>query len=101
MNDTSLAVLEFAEAIMHGDAEHRRWLRAAAEAFVAEKPLPPAAGAGAHASLTNSLKQAETALMQAQDCIRRETPEDMTVAEADEDTIGKIREALRSIEAAL
>lgn len=43
------------------------------------------------------LKQAESALEQAQDCIRGETPEDMTHEEAREDTISKIRDALRAI----
>lgn len=32
----------FAKAILHGDAEHRRWLLDAAEAFIeGRRPLPP------------------------------------------------------------
>lgn len=34
-------VLRFAEAILHGDDEHRAWLREAAAAYVAGQPLPP------------------------------------------------------------
>ena len=34
------AVRAFTNAISHGDAEHRRWLSSAAEAFCAGKPLP-------------------------------------------------------------
>lgn len=34
-------VLEFANAILHGDVEHRAWLTEAAQAFVAGQPLPP------------------------------------------------------------
>jgi hypothetical protein len=38
------AVTAFATAILHGDEKHRQWLKDAAEAFVAGRPLPaPAA----------------------------------------------------------
>lgn len=33
-------VLAFAEAVLHGDKEHREWLMEAAECWVAGKPLP-------------------------------------------------------------
>ena len=32
---------QFTEAIVHGDDEHRAWLREAAEAFIAGAPMPP------------------------------------------------------------
>lgn len=40
------AVAEFAEAILHGDDEHRAWLTEAAVAFNAGQPLPPPRGKG-------------------------------------------------------
>jgi chromosome segregation ATPase len=46
-----------------------------------------------------ALNQAELALDQAQDCINAETPEDITFGEAEDDTISKIREAMRTIAA--
>jgi hypothetical protein len=39
------------------------------------------------------------ALSQAQDCIRDEPPEGMTYQEARQDTVDKIREAMRTVEA--
>lgn len=39
------------------------------------------------------------ALSQAQDCVRGETPEDVSDAEARADTISKIREAMELVEA--
>jgi hypothetical protein len=36
----------FAKAILHGDDEHREWLMEAAEAFIAQSPLPPPRGKG-------------------------------------------------------
>jgi hypothetical protein len=45
------------------------------------------------------LAQIEQALEQAQDCIRGETPEDISDADAREDTISKVREAMRNVEA--
>ena len=44
--------------------------------------------------LRANLDRARMALEQAQDCIRGETPEDMTDEEARADTISKIRAAL-------
>jgi len=35
------SVMAFAKAVQHGSEAHRRWLMAAAEAFVAHRPLPP------------------------------------------------------------
>lgn len=35
-------VLMFAKAILHGDAEHRKWLMEAAKAYSYGQPLPPA-----------------------------------------------------------
>lgn len=46
----------------------------------------------------SQLRQVYDALCQAQDCIRGETPEDVTDAEAREDTISKVREAMRTVE---
>jgi hypothetical protein len=43
------------------------------------------------------LEQIERALEQAQDCIRGETPEDVTDEEAREDTISKVREAIENV----
>jgi len=37
------SVRAFAKAIQHGDETHRRWLLAAADAFVKRRPLPPPA----------------------------------------------------------
>jgi hypothetical protein len=48
---------------------------------------------------TDGLRLVYDALVQAQDCIRGETPEDVTDAEAREDTINKVRDAMRAIEA--
>jgi hypothetical protein len=48
---------------------------------------------------SSALQEVYDALTQAQDCIRGETPEDMTDAEAREDTIDKVRDAMRTIEA--
>ena len=48
-----------------------------------------------------ALRIAERALEQAQDCINGETPEDVSFGEAEDDTISKIREALRAIQDAL
>lgn len=36
------AVREFAKAILHGSEEHRAWLLAAAEAYIAGRPFPEA-----------------------------------------------------------
>ncbi len=47
------------------------------------------------------LNSVYAALCQAQDCINGETPEDITVAEAKEETISKLREAMRTVENAL
>lgn len=47
----------------------------------------------------SDLESVYNALCQAQDCIRGETPEDITDAEAREDTINKVRDAMRTIEA--
>ncbi len=38
---------EFLPAILHGDDDHRAWLRAAVEAFIARKPIPGPRGKGA------------------------------------------------------
>jgi hypothetical protein len=38
--DQKAAVKEFARSILHGDAEHRRWLMDAAEAFCEDKSMP-------------------------------------------------------------
>lgn len=35
------AILEFTNLILHGDAEHRRWLMEAANAYLDGNPLPP------------------------------------------------------------
>ena len=37
----------FAQAIMHGDAEHRDWLSRAAQQFIQDRTVPPIAGKGA------------------------------------------------------
>jgi hypothetical protein len=42
-------VLSFAQAILHGDDEHKAWLMEAAEAFASYKPLPPTRGKGTDA----------------------------------------------------
>jgi hypothetical protein len=55
-------------------------------------PATPAVGGEA-------MDLVERALEQAQDCINGETPEDMSVQDAKEDTISKIREALRALAA--
>lgn len=34
------AVLAFARAVLHGNAQHRKWLMEAAEAFIKGIPLP-------------------------------------------------------------
>lgn len=36
------AVKAFAQAILHGDAEHQKWLLEAADAFTSDRALPPA-----------------------------------------------------------
>src|SRR6266702_5346289 len=51
--------------------------------------------------LKEALTLSESALEQAQDCIRGETPEDMSREDADADTISKIREALHVTAVAL
>lgn len=38
--EVAAAVRDFARAIAHGDAQHRQWLREAAERFVDGLPLP-------------------------------------------------------------
>jgi hypothetical protein len=48
---------------------------------------------------SDELQSVYDALCQAQDCIRGETPEDVTDAEAREDTIDKVRDAMRTVEA--
>ena len=45
-----------------------------------------------------TLEAVYNALVQAQDCIRGETPEDISDEEAREDTISKVRDAMRAIE---
>lgn len=40
-NERMRGVRQFAEAILHGDEIHRAWLKEAAEAWIAGKPLPP------------------------------------------------------------
>lgn len=45
------AVMEFAEAVLHGDGEHRAWLMEAAEAFIVKRPLPPPRGKGTSVGL--------------------------------------------------
>jgi hypothetical protein len=42
-----LKVSQFADAILHGDDEHRQWLLEAAEAFNGGLPMPPPRGKGA------------------------------------------------------
>lgn len=49
-------------------------------------------------SESRELQQVYEALSQAQDCLRNETPEDMTPAEAIEDTSKIIREAMHLVE---
>lgn len=41
-----LAIREFANAILHGDDEHRQWLLDAAECFIAGEVMPPTRGKG-------------------------------------------------------
>jgi len=36
------AVMQFADAILHGSHDHRDWLLEAAEAFVENRPMPAA-----------------------------------------------------------
>jgi hypothetical protein len=55
-------------------------------------------GADEIEKLRNQLVKAHAVLEQCQDCIRGETPEDMTDQEAREDTISKIREIILSDE---
>lgn len=45
------------------------------------------------------LNQIEKALEQAQDCIKGETPEDVTHEEARIDTIDKVRDAMHAVDA--
>jgi hypothetical protein len=47
------AIRQFAEAILHGDDEHRSWLTEAAEAFISGQPMPAPRGKGT-AALTPS-----------------------------------------------
>lgn len=57
------------------------------------------AGGGSQASAgTDELESVYAALSQAQDCIRGETPENISDEEAREDTINKVRDAMRTIE---
>lgn len=49
--------------------------------------------------MTDELQAVYDALAQAQDCIRGETPEDISDEEAREDTINKVRDAMRAVEA--
>lgn len=39
-------VIAFCEAILHGDEDHRRWLREAAQCFAEGRPLPAPYGKG-------------------------------------------------------
>lgn len=56
-------------------------------------------GAPAQVPTVSVLESVYGALAQAQDCIRGETPEDISDEEAREDTLNKVREAMRALEA--
>jgi hypothetical protein len=48
---------EFLPAILHGDDEHRAWLTAAVEAFIAGEPVPPPTGKGTKETRIAELEQ--------------------------------------------
>lgn len=52
---TSAAITAFATAILHGDDEHRGWLKEAAEAFNAGKPMPAPRGKGTQPAPTSAV----------------------------------------------
>jgi hypothetical protein len=58
-------VLAFAEAVLHGDNEHRDWLLAAAKAFVAGGPVPPPNGKGRAEAAEARVEELQKALAEA------------------------------------
>lgn len=57
-SDAERMVLRFSELILHGDEEHREWLRLAARAFVDGVAVPPPAGLGKVEVLEKALNAA-------------------------------------------
>jgi hypothetical protein len=60
---TGDAIRRFAQAVLHGDEEHRAWLVEAAEAFIAGERMPePRGGGKTEAALTRKVKELEDGL---------------------------------------
>lgn len=85
--DGTTTLHDFCDFILNGPDDGSPWSSTAAPAQAVPTPL----------SAMRALALAQDALEQAQDCINGETPEDMSREDAREDTIRKIREALRAL----
>jgi hypothetical protein len=93
----------FLPAILHGDDEHRAWLTAAVEAYLADQPIPSPAGSGRKDALIASLearcerlegvvKRAASDARLASDALGNSGPEFRSVREA----FGIIRDRARA-----